>query len=373
MTRATTTGWVTHELYLWHDTGTYAQVFPPSLTIQPGHHVESPETKRRLRNLIEVSGLLDHLTALRPQAATDTDLLRVHTPGYLEHLRKLSADRGGDAGGLTPFGRGSFEIAKLSAGAAITAAHAILQGNVTQAYVLSRPPGHHALPDQGMGFCMLANAAIAIRHIQVHHGLKRVAVIDWDVHHGNGTQSVFYADPSVLTLSLHQDQLFPHDSGAREERGTGPGTGYNLNIPLPPGCAESAYLYAFETVVEPALRIYQPEFIVVACGYDASAVDPLGRMQLTSDSYRKMTARVMQLAHELCDGRLLMIHEGGYSEMYVPYCGLAVIEQLVGVRTPVRDPWLDLSPTWSSHPLQSHEKQAVDLAQELVHRLGQSA
>ena len=364
------TAWITHELLLWHDTGTYAQVFAPSLTVQPGHHVESPETKRRFRNLVEVSGLIDHLVPIKPQPASDADLLRVHTRDYLDRLRTLSAGRGGDAGGLSPFGHGSFEIARLAAGAAIAGVEAVLQGSVAQAYVLARPPGHHALPDQGMGFCLLANAAIALRRAQACHGLRRVAIIDWDVHHGNGPQHIFYDDPGVFTLSLHQDRLFPPDSGTREENGARAGSGYNLNIPLPPGCAESAYLYALDTIVLPALRRYQPELIVVACGYDASAVDPLGRMLLTSESYRQMTARIRKAAADLCENRLVMIHEGGYSEMYVPYCGLAVLEELLDMRSDIRDPWLELSPDWSRHELQPHEREAIDAALGLVARVG---
>src|SRR5262249_52769719 len=152
----------------------------------------------------------------------------------------------------------------------------------------------------------------------------RVATVDWDVHHGNGTQAIFYDDPSVLTISLHQDNLFPAASGGIAENGTGPGEGFNINVPLPPGSGPGAYVAAFERVVLPALRRFKPELIVVPSGFDAGGVDPLGRMMMSAGGFRELTALLMAVAKELCGGRIVMTHEGGYSEMYAPYCGLAV-------------------------------------------------
>lgn len=363
------TGFVFHELYLWHNTWNWAQVFPPSLTIQPGTHAENPETKRRLRNLLEVSGILDHLVTIKPRSATFEEIARVHTPAHIARIKEIS-DRGyGDTGHLTPLGAGSYEIALLAAGGAIEAVEAVVAGSVQNAYALIRPPGHHATADVGMGFCLFANAAIAIRHAQERHGISRIATVDWDVHHGNGTQSIFYDDPSVLTISIHQDGLFPLGSGAMSENGEGEGEGSNINIPLPAGSGSGAYVLAFEKVVIPALRRFKPELIVVPCGFDASGVDPMGRMMMSSSGYRQLTRMLLDVADELCGGRLLMTHEGGYSEMYVPYCGLAVIEELCGHRSEVEDPWEAIMGEWGGMSAQPHQIAVVDQASELVNNI----
>lgn len=363
------TGWVSHELYMWHNTWNWAQVFPPGLTIQPGTHAENPETKRRFRNLLEVSGLLDQLAPIRPRPATDDELARFHTREHIEKIKRMSAEFGGDASYLCPFGTGSFEIAQLAAGGVINAFDAVIEGRVDNAYALVRPPGHHATADTGMGFCLFGNAVIGIMHAQEVHGVERIAVVDWDVHHGNGTQSAFYERSDVLTISLHQDSLFPPDSGALTEIGTGEGEGYCLNVPLPPGCGNGAYLDAMQRVVLPALERYKPDLVVVPCGFDASGVDPLGRMMVSSEGYRNMTAMLMEAADKHCAGRLVMTHEGGYSEMYVPYCGLAVLEQLSGIKTDIEDPWQPLMSDWGQISLQAHQAEAVERAAALLDRI----
>ena len=364
-----TTGWVCHELYMWHNTWNWALLFPPGLTIQPGEHAENPETKRRFRNLIEVSGLDDHLVDIKPRRATEDEIARFHTRQHIARIRKMSAGAGGDASHLCPFGTGSFEIAQLSAGGTIAALDAVVNGVVDNAYALVRPPGHHATADTGMGFCLFGNVPIAILHARHAHGLGRVATVDWDVHHGNGTQSAFYATDDVLTVSLHQDNLFPPDSGSMTETGEGRGEGYCLNIPLPPGCGSGAYLYAFERVVLPALHAYRPDLIIVSSGFDGAGVDPLGRMMLSSATFRAMTRHLMEAADELCDSRLLMSHEGGYSAMYVPYCGLAVLEELSGVRTDFEDPLETMMAAWGQQELQPHQKALIDTAAGLVSRI----
>lgn len=360
------TGFVFHELYLWHNTGTYAQVFPAGLTIQPGEHAENPETKRRFRNLLEVSGLLDELVPIKARPASEDEIARFHTRDYIARIKAMSDAGGGDTGALTPFGKGSFEIAQLSAGGTMALLDAVVSRKVRNGYALVRPPGHHAEADQGMGFCLFGNVAIAIHHGRHAHGLGRVATVDWDVHHGNGTQSAFYSDPQTLTISIHQDNLFPAASGGLEETGEGVGKGYNLNIPLPPGSGDGAYLAAFERVIIPALRRFKPELIVVPSGFDGSGVDPLGRMMVTSEAYRAMTKMLMQAADELCGGRLMMSHEGGYSSMYVPYCGLAVLEELTGHRTHVDDPWAPLMAQWGQQSLQPHQDTLIREVEELL-------
>ena len=358
------TGLVFHEIYLWHDTGSHASVFPPGLTIEPDQHAENPATKRRLRGLLEVSGLLDRLVTIKPRAASEDEIARVHTREHIGRIKAMSAERGGDAGILTPFGPGSFEIACLSAGGVMAAVDAVLDGTVANAYALVRPPGHHAEPDRGLGFCLFGNIAIAVMYARATRGVGRVAIVDWDVHHGNGTQAAFYDEPEVLTLSLHQDRLFPVKGGGIDERGTGAGLGATLNVPLPAGCADAAYAYAFDRVVEPALRRFRPELIVVASGFDAGGVDPLGRMMLTSEAYRRMAARLAGLAGELCGGRLVLAHEGGYAPSHVPYCGLAVMEAISGERTAISDPWLAVMERWGGLELQPHQADAIDRAAE---------
>jgi acetoin utilization deacetylase AcuC-like enzyme len=360
------TGFVFHELYMWHNTGNWAQVFPPGLTIEPGEHAENPQTKRRFRNLLEVSGLLDHLVAIKPRYASEDEIARFHTREHIANIKAMSAGSGGDAGALTPFGNGSFEIALLSAGGVMEAFDAVIGGRVASAYALVRPPGHHATASTGMGFCIFANVAVAIMHARAAHKLGRIATVDWDVHHGNGTQSAFYSDPTTLTISLHQENLFPIDSGGIEQNGKGAGTGYNVNIPLPPGCGDGAYVAAFERVVLPALYKFKPELIVVPSGLDASGVDPLGRMMVSSEGFRRMTKLLIKAAGDLCGGRLVMSHEGGYSAMHAPYCGLAIVEEMSGIRTGVEDPWAPHMAKWGQQALQPHQAQAIDNAAKLV-------
>lgn len=336
------TGWNFHELYLWHDTGRGAMFFPPGLTVEPGEHAENEGTKRRFRNLMEVSGLTDRLVSLRSDPFSETDLARFHTRDYIDRIRTLSAARGGEAAELTPFGPGSFDIACLAAGGTFAVMDAVLEGRVANGYALVRPPGHHAERDLGLGFCLFANVALSILKAREKHRLARVAVVDWDVHHGNGTQQAFWDDPGVLLISIHQDRLFPMTSGFATERGEGRGEGATVNVPLMPGCGHGAYMEVFRRIVLPALHAYKPDLIVVSSGFDGSVADPLGRMLLHSGTYREMTRLLMAAADELCGGRLAMSHEGGYSAAYVPYCGLAVMEQLSCIRSPVDDPFLPI-------------------------------
>jgi acetoin utilization deacetylase AcuC-like enzyme len=335
-----TTAFFSDERCFWHGGGNYAFTLPVAGLVQPlaAGLPENPETKRRLKNLIEVTGLAGHLALRGAPAATQADLLRVHPESYLSAFKALSDKGGGELGLRTPFGAGGYEIAALSAGLATAALRAVLKGEVQNAYALSRPPGHHCTHDFPNGFCLLNNIAVAIRSAQADGLVQRVAVIDWDVHHGNGTEAIFYDDPDVLTISLHQDRNYPMDTGGVEAMGAGSGLGFNLNLPLPPGAGHVSYLRAMERVVLPALHRFRPEAIIVACGFDAAAVDPLGRMLATAETFRLMTRMVMTAADQLCDGRLTLVHEGGYSEVYVPFCGHAVLEELSGAPITAADP-----------------------------------
>lgn len=360
MTRKT--GFVFHELYLWHNTGTAACEVPAGLTVEPDAHIESAPAKRRFRNLLEVSGLLEKLLPVKPRYAEEKELARAHNREYIARIRKMSASGGGDAGGGTPFGGGGYEIARLAAGGAAAALAAVCEGKAENAYALVRPPGHHAAAGSGMGFCIFNNAAVAILCARADFGVGRVAHLDWDVHHGNGTQDIFYGDGETLTVSLHQDGNFPRGSGGVCETGEGAGKGCNVNIPLPPGSGHGAYLAAVEEVALPAMAAFRPEAVTVSCGFDAGAMDPLGRMMCHSETFRAMTRMTREFAEAFCGGRLAMFHEGGYFAPFVPYCGLAVTEELCGEKSAVDDPFLEDLRGLPGQELQPHQRSAIDAA-----------
>jgi acetoin utilization deacetylase AcuC-like enzyme len=360
------TALVAHERYFWHDTGSGAGFSSTNEYMQPDRHPEAPSTKRRLLALLEVSGLADHLVRIKPRAAEREELLYFHTATYVDEVRALSAGNGGPLGDSVTIGPGSYEIALLSAGGCLEAADAVLEGRVKNAYALVRPPGHHAEADRGRGYCVFGNLVLLVRHAQRIHRLGRVAVIDWDVHHGNGTESAFIDDPSVLTLSIHQERCYPIDSGDLAVIGRGKASGTNLNIPLPPGSGHGAYLAAFDQVVLPALHRFRPDLIVVASGLDASAMDPLGRMLCTSETYREMASRLTSAADDLCGGRVVATHEGGYSNAYVPFCGLPILEAFSGMRTGVTDPYLEELMQMGGQRLQPHQASLIADAAALV-------
>lgn len=362
------TGFFWDEKCFWHFGGNYASVARVGGLVQPlaaGGLPENPETKRRLKNLMDVTGLSRALDMRSPGPATDEDLLRVHPRSYLKEFRALSDADGGELGVRTPFGAGAYEICAQSAGLACRAVEAVLAGSMTNAYALSRPPGHHCEPESPMGFCLMANIAIAIRKARASAPDLRVAVLDWDVHHGNGTETIFYDDPETLTISMHQEWNFPLDRGGVEDRGEGAGEGFNLNIPLAPGAGDDAMVHAWDRIVAPKLRDFEPDLIVVACGFDASEVDPLARLMAGAFTFRALTERTMELAKDLCGSKLVMVHEGGYSEVHVPFCGHAVLEALSGSTVTAPDP---LEPRIRAH--QPNEK-AVAFHRSMVDEIAE--
>ena len=333
-----TTAFLFDERCYWHGGGNYALLAPVGGLVQPlvaGGLPEAPEGKRRLKNLMDVTGLSHELDCYSAPEASYEDLLRVHTATYLRDFKKLSDKGGGELGLRTPFGRGAFEIAALSSGLVKRAAENVLGPKVVKnAYALSRPPGHHCLPDWPNGFCLLNNIAIAIEAVKAKGLAERFAVVDWDVHHGNGTEAIFYKRSDVLTISIHQERCYPQDTGDIEDRGAGAGEGYNMNIPLPPGAGHATYLEVMDRLVVPSLAAYDADLIFIACGFDASGFDPLGRMMCSAETYREMTKRIMSVS----DGRFVAAHEGGYSEMYVPFCGHAMIEEMASSVARAEDP-----------------------------------
>ncbi|WP_427838063.1 class II histone deacetylase [Acinetobacter baumannii] len=362
-------GYVWDTLYSWVDTGT-GGVFAANLSkrIQPiTHHMNHPDTKRRFNELVMTSGQIDFLTPIKPYPATDADILRVHDKQLLDNAKNVSnKECGGDIGDrVTHLGNGGIEIAYLSAGGAIELTKKVISGELHTGYALVSPPGHHATKKDSMGFCIFNNTSIAAAYAKDILGLKRVAIVDWDVHHGNGTQDIWWEDSSVLTISIHQNKCFPTNSGFINERGAGNGFGYNLNIPLPPGSGNGAYIYAFEKVIVPALKKYEPELIIVGSGFDASILDPLSRMMVSSEGFKKMASLILDVSNEISDGKCLFVQEGGYSPHYLPFCGLAVIEALTGVPT-LDDPLIDMVGEMGGNELLPHEKKVVDECANLI-------
>lgn len=334
------TSFLWDEKCFWHSGGNYAQLAPVGGLVQPmvaGGLPEAPETKRRLRNLLDVTALADELQMSSAPLATVEDALRVHTRAYMDEFRSLSDENGGELGLRTPFGPGAHEIALLSAGLVKSAVENVMSGRSPNSYALSRPPGHHCLPDWPNGFCLLNNIAIAIEAAKAGNLVDRVAVIDWDVHHGNGTEHIFYYRADVLTISIHQDRCYPFDTGFVDAIGEGDGEHANMNIPLQPGGGHATYLEVMERLVVPKLAQFRPDLVIVACGFDASGVDPLARMLCTSETYRAMTKQLMDFS----GGKMVAAHEGGYSEVHVPFCGHAMLEQMSGTEIRAADPLLD--------------------------------
>ena len=332
------TGYVYDRRFLLHDTGVDQFSLPTGQLMDPEPHPSSLRIVRRTAQLIENSGLLNDLVDLSPKVAGTDDLALVHDEGYIRHVRELTDRGGGRLDRSTPVVAGTWDAALVAVGAAISLVDDVLDGAIRNGFGLLRPPGHHAGIDRGRGFCVFNNAAIAVRHARRRRDVGRVAVIDWDVHHGDGIQEAFWDEPDVLFVSLHQDNWFPAGSGGVDEVGGAGAEGRTVNVPLPPGTGDRGYELAFAELVAPIVRAFAPELIVVCAGQDASMMDPLGRMIVTMDGFRTLATAARDLADETCDGGLVVLNEGGYSPGYAPFCTLAIVEALVGVRTEVDDP-----------------------------------
>lgn len=328
------------EKCFWHTGHGYTFTALTGGLVQPlaaGGLPEDPETKRRLKNLLDVTGLIHDLFPQTAAHATREDLLRIHPASYLDAFKSLSDQHGGELtyGGRASFGNGSYEIATLSAGLVKAALLNTLIGTHKNAYALSRPPGHHCTRDKPQGFCLLSNIAIAIEAAKAEHPDLKIAVVDWDVHHGNGTEEIFIERPDVLTISIHQEHNYPWDTGEIEVTGK---DNSNMNIPLPPGAGHATYLDAMDRLILPKLAQFKPDIVIVACGFDASGVDPLSRMLASSNTFQSMTQSLMDFTATHCQDRLVMAHEGGYSEVHVPFCGHAVLQTMSGSKIHAEDP-----------------------------------
>lgn len=272
-----------------------------------------PENARRLRAIdqeLSAREMEQGRPAVGFGSATDAALSLVHDPRYVAGVRAFAAQGGGYLDADTVVQPDSVDVAALAAGAGIAAVDASLDGVAARSFVLARPPGHHATPQRGMGFCIFNTIAVAAAHA-LERGVRRVLIVDWDVHHGNGTQDAFYETDQVLFVSLHQSPLYP-GSGAASERGAGQGSGYTLNIPLRAGGDDEVYGTIFEEIVVPAAMAYQPELVLISAGFDAHAADPLANMRVTEAGFAGMARRVRDVAETHADGRMVAFLEGGY-------------------------------------------------------------
>lgn len=295
------TAFVSHPIYLNHKTGEF--------------HFENPDRLRAISAGLKNTGLISTLQPTEPREAALGWIERVHHKEYIETVKQdvssgarfLSTRSGNTA--ICPE---SFLVALWAVGGVLGACDAIMSGSVKNAFCAVRPPGHHATPDRGMGYCLFNNVAIAARYLQGKYGLEKILIVDWDVHHGNGTQDIFYDDGSVFFFSTHQWPWYPW-TGSTEETGTGPGKGATLNVPLPAGTGDKEMIAAFEEKLIPNANLFQPDFVIISAGFDSRNTDPLGRFRVSDDGFQRLTQIMKQIADDHAEGRLVSVLEGGYS------------------------------------------------------------
>lgn len=309
-------GVVYDELYLQHDTG------------------EHPENAKRLLAVVrrlQRFGLWDELVKLEPRSASPEELMLAHSEEYIRRMRSMAEAGGGLADADTVVSAATYEAAAGAAGALIGAVEAVTRGDVESAFALVRPPGHHATRGAAMGFCIFNNVAIGAAYALEKLGVERVLILDWDVHRGNGTQSIFAAEPRLEYITIHQSPLYPGLSG-----GDSFSSSQNIAVPLPPGCGENEYLRVLDEIVAPAARLFKPRLIMISAGYDAHWAEALAGMCLSISSYGRMAQRVKTLAAELCGGHLVLGLEGGYNLSALAGGVFATLSALLG-KEPAED------------------------------------
>jgi len=297
----------------------------------PPEHPESPDRLRALQRRLEQEGLLARLAAIPAREAGDDDLHLCHTRAYLATVQKDIARRAPMLStGDTQLSQHADLSARLAAGAAMAAVDAVMSGRVRNAFAAVRPPGHHATLSRGMGFCLYNNVAIAARHARRAWGVDRVLIVDWDVHHGNGTQDIFYDDPSVFFFSTHQAPWYP-GTGWPDETGDGPARGTTLNCPFPAGAGRREILGAFRRKLAPAMEWFRPALVLVSAGFDSRQRDPLGLFRLRDEDFAEMTEIVLEIADRWAGGRVVSVLEGGYSLEGMPGAVAAHVRVLAGI------------------------------------------
>jgi acetoin utilization deacetylase AcuC-like enzyme len=292
-------------------------------------HVEQAARLAAIKTALDASGLRANLVELAPQLASEQQILAVHEPRLLSAIRASTAYARARLDADTYTTAGSYDAALQAAGSAVRAVEAVVSGEVANAFALVRPPGHHATPSRPMGFCLFNNIAIAAQHALGTLGLQRVAIVDYDVHHGNGTQDCFYDDDRVLFCSTHAWPLYP-GTGAASEFGEESGYGHTLNLPLPHGTGDQGFTHCYDQLILPAIRSFNPQLILVSAGYDSHWADPLGPLALSVAGYAALTQRLLALSEELCGGRLVLVLEGGYNLQALGACVVAALHVLLG-------------------------------------------
>jgi len=309
---------------------------PVYLKHETGQHVENAQRLEAIISHLEQTQLIRQLTLVEPRAASIEELSLVHSERHIAHVQEVAQERGGWLDPDTVMSTDSYEAALYAAGGLIRATEAVMQGEVDSAFALVRPPGHHATTTQAMGFCLFNNIAIAARYALAKYSLKRIAIIDFDVHHGNGTQESFYDDPQVLYISTHESPFYP-GTGYIEETGRGEAEGTTVNIPLPAGCGDAEYLLVFEQIIVPVVRRFNPQFILVSAGYDTHWADGLAMMKVSVTGFAQMVRIIKELADELCGGRLVLTLEGGYNLTALAASVKATFDVLLGNNS-IEDP-----------------------------------
>lgn len=308
-------------------------------------HVEQAARLSAVADALDASGLRQDLVELPPTPASEQQICAVHESSMVELVRWAATQQGLWLDLDTYTTKASWEAALSAAGAALQLTEAVAAGQATNGFALVRPPGHHATPSRSMGFCLFNNVAIAARHALDTLGLERVAIVDYDVHHGNGTQDAFYDERRVLFCSTHASPFYP-GTGAEDEIGSGAAAGTTLNVPLPYGAGDAGALRVYDELIIPAVRRYAPQMIFVSAGFDSHWADPLGPLAFSVAGYAELTRRLVALAAEVCDGRLVLTLEGGYNQPALGACVVAVLRVLLG-RDPGPDP---LGPAGRAEP-----------------------
>jgi acetoin utilization deacetylase AcuC-like enzyme len=313
------TGYVYAQRYLLHDPGSW--------------HPERPDRLRAIHTALEESDLLELVVRLRPDYAPLEWVERLHDPDYIQRF-KVACEQGKSIFEVQDCGicRDSYQVALLAVGGVMLAVESVMGDKVENAFCAVRPPGHHAERNRAMGFCFFNNVAIGAVYALENFGLERVAIIDWDVHHGNGTQHLFEEDPRVFYVSLHEDpqHCYP-GTGYRREEGKGAGKGFTLNLPFPPLSGDDDYMEALTSEALPRLQEFAPQMVFISAGFDAHSKDPLAHMHLSREGYRKMGRLIQDLAQETAGGRLITVLEGGYNLEVLAECVEDHIRMLMGI------------------------------------------
>ena len=288
-----------------------------------------PERPARIEAMIEMANGLKRSALIHsaPREAAIEELTLCHSEEYVATVEQTAQCERTDFDPDTHASAETWATARLAAGGVLTAVEAVLDGEVNNAFAIVRPPGHHALPQRAMGFCFFNNIAVTASWLVKVRGIRRVLILDWDVHHGNGTQDIFYESPEVLYMSTHQYPFYP-GTGWLDQIGSGPGTGFTVNAPMPAAFGDNEYLRVFDQLLLPIGRQFKPDFILISAGFDCHYLDPLGGMRITENGFIEMTRRLQRLADECCEGRMVAALEGGYNLQALAECGRSVIDEL---------------------------------------------